>query len=326
MDEKYNLKTVPTNTKLYKTTEYNCDDIFDYMKLEPSQPCKSNKMLWLSEDKERALSYGPNLKMFQVEAEMSLWNLLENDYFEFFFRDETIDDEFTGKMQSLSRLFGKGSPLNYQAANLYSFLSGSGTSVRSQLSTLEDLKEEMDTNTNLKVLNFDGKTLDQMHVTPDGKTLYDVINEYITIGINLDQEQLNLTNQRLSIYVFDQILLKFMCINEKNNPKGIKGWYVPKVTTVWTEIVKGQSVPDMGEIALFDCNSLSKCEFSSEKASLKKKQRRKSKKKRFTKKSKKKKRKSKGKKKSKRRKYKRLTKKGREWVKSMSNYMKQKRK
>ena len=320
MDEKYNLETVPTNTKLYKTTEYNCDDIFDYMKLEPSQPCKSNKMLWLSEDKERALSYGPNLKMFQVEAEMSLWNLLENDYFEFFFRDETIDDEFTGKMQSLSRLFGKGSPLNYQAANLYSFLSGSGMTVRSQLSTLEDLKEEMDTNTNLKVLNFDGKTLDQMHVTPDGKTLYDVINEYITIGINLDQSQLNLTNQRLSIYVFDQILLKFMCINEKKNPIGIKGWYVPKVTTVWTEIVKGQSVPDMGEIALFDCNSLSKCEFSSEKASLKKKQRRKSKKKRFTKKSKKKKRKSK------RRKYKRLTKKGREWVKSMSNYMKQKMK
>ena len=179
----------------------------------------------------------------------------------------------------------------------------------------------MDTNTNLKVLNFDGKTLDQMHVTPDGKTLYDIIDEYITIGINLDQEQLNLTNQRLSIYVFDQILLKFMCINEKKNPHGIKGWYVPKGTqTVWTEIVKGQSVPDMGEIALFDCNSLAKCQFSSERASLKKKKRRKSKKKRFTKK------KRKSKKKKSKRKFKRLTKKGKEWAKSMSNYMKQKKK
>ena len=34
MDEKYNLKTIPTNTKLYKTTEHNCDDIFDYMNLD----------------------------------------------------------------------------------------------------------------------------------------------------------------------------------------------------------------------------------------------------------------------------------------------------
>ena len=51
--EKYNLKTIPTNTKLYKTTEYNCDDIFDYMKLEPSQPCKSNKMFGLNFRKYR---------------------------------------------------------------------------------------------------------------------------------------------------------------------------------------------------------------------------------------------------------------------------------
>ena len=46
----------------------------------------------------------------------------------------------------------------------------------------------MDNNTHLKELNFDGKTLAQMNVTPDDKTLYEVIDEYITIGINLDKD------------------------------------------------------------------------------------------------------------------------------------------
>ena len=88
-----------------------------------------------------------------------------------------------------------------------------------------------------------------------------------------NEEQLKLTNQRLSIYGLDQLLLKLLCLNEKVNHNDIHGWYVePGTQTVWTEIVNGQQVSDMGEIALFDCRNLVEC---SAKGSIKKKTKRK---------------------------------------------------
>ena len=44
MNQTNNLVTIKNDTKLYKTTDYDCDSIFDFMKLEPSEPCKTNKI------------------------------------------------------------------------------------------------------------------------------------------------------------------------------------------------------------------------------------------------------------------------------------------
>jgi hypothetical protein len=45
---------------LYKTVSYECEDIIKYMS-EDKGPCQTNKMIWLTEDIERALSYGEDL-------------------------------------------------------------------------------------------------------------------------------------------------------------------------------------------------------------------------------------------------------------------------
>ena len=50
------MTTVPIHTKLYKTVSFTCKSISEYMRLFPEEPCRTNKMLWLSEDKERALA------------------------------------------------------------------------------------------------------------------------------------------------------------------------------------------------------------------------------------------------------------------------------
>lgn len=321
---KYDLKKINRDTKLYKTTEYDCDSIFDYMKLERNQPCKTNKMIWLSESEERAKFYGNQIKIFNVDSEIYLWKLMEEPYS--FFLDNYVDNEFKGQMQVLLRLFGEGETLKDQAKTLYNFLTGSGIfNVRIQFDMLKNIRSQLTEKDNI---TFDNKTLGQFKITPDNKTLDDIINDYIAIGDTFDEETMNQTKQRLSIYGFDQILLKLICKSEQTSPNGIHGWYIPKdTTTVWVEVVNDNVVTDMEEIALFDNNSLSKCELSLEKASLKKKKRKKSKRKKKKKKSSKKKRFTKKRKVSKKRKkYKRLTKKGKEWAKSMSNYMKQKKK
>ena len=111
-------------------------------------------------------------------------------------------------------------------------------------------------------------------ITPDNKRFEDLINEYIDIGEKLSDVEKELTNQRLSIYGLDQILLKLMCFNEKLLNKDLKGWCVPSGTqTVWAEYVDGKKLSDMGEIILFDCSNLVECELPS--GALKKKKKRK---------------------------------------------------
>ena len=268
---KYDLKKINHDVKLYKTTEYDCDSIFDYMKLERNEPCKTNKMIWLSESEERAKSYGDQIKIFNVNSGIYLWKLMDEPYL--FFLDNYVDNEFKGQMQTLLRLFGEGETLKEQAKTLYNFLTGSGIfNVRIQYNLLKNIRSQLDEKDNL---TFENEILSQMKITPDNKTLNDIINDYIEIGNAFDEEKLNQTKQRLSIYGFDQILLKLICKSEQTNPKGIQGWYIPKDTnTVWVEVVNDNVVTDMEEIALFDNSSLSKCnEFL--RASLKKKKRKK---------------------------------------------------
>tara|TARA_Y100001970_G_scaffold253401_1_gene328145 strand:+ start:1972 stop:2901 length:930 start_codon:yes stop_codon:yes gene_type:complete len=305
---------IKLNTELYKSVNFPCKEIVEYMKTFPDQSCGSNKMIWLSENKSRALSYGFNLKIFKTKSDIELWNLMREPYL--FQLEHINDEEFKGIMQSILRLFGD--TFNNQCISLYGFLTGSSLfSVRVQLSLLKSIYTEMIDNEK-DDLTFNEKTISQLKVTPDSKSFKDVLKKYIEIGDNLNDSELKLKNQRLSIYGLDQILLKLMCFNEKENDKhGIKGWYIPSGTqTVWKELIDGKLVSDMGEIALFNCNNLIEC--TSERASLKKSKRRR--------KSKRKKKKSKRKKKKSKRKFKRLTKKGKEWAKSMSNFMKQKRK
>ena len=294
---KYDLKKIDRDVKLYKTTEYDCDSIFDYMKLERNEPCKTNKMIWLSESEERAKFYGDQIKIFNVDSEIYLWKLMEEPYL--FFLDNYVDNEFKGQMQTLLRLFGEGETLKDQANTLYNFLTGSGIfNVRIQHDMLKNIRSQLTEKDNL---TFDNETLSQMKITPDNKTLNDIINDYIAIGNAFDEETMNQTKQRLSIYGFDQILLKLICKSEQTNPKGIHGWYIPKDTnTVWVEVVNDNVITDMEEIALFDNSSLSKCnEFL--RASLKKKKRKRSKRKR--KKSKRKRKNTKKRKVTKRRRY-----------------------
>ena len=155
---------------------------------------------------------------------------------------------------------------------MYGLLTGSPPfSVNVQLNTLKTIRD------NIKdyddIFRYDGNTIGQIMITPDKKEFANVIDEYISVGDSLDETQLRLTNQRLSIYGLDQLLLKLMCLNEKINHNDIHGWYVePGTQTVWTEIVNGQQVSDMGEIALFDCRNLVDC---AAKGSIKKKTNRK---------------------------------------------------
>jgi len=211
-------------------------------------------MLWLSEDKERALSYGSSLKIFTTTADLDLWNLLGNEYP---FQLKKHDVEFRGKMDNIMNIFGPGN-LSIKATALYDFLTGSGLTAKKQLATLKSIYSEINENTELV---FDSKTTAQTIMTPDSKSFEGVIEEYIKIGEELDEDQLATTNQRLSIYGLDQILLKMICLNENSSiKKGINGWIVPSGTqTVWTEFVDEVKVSDMGEIALFDCSNLILC-------------------------------------------------------------------
>ena len=265
------VKIIDKGTQLFKTVSFPCGSIKSYMDIKPSKPCYTNKMLWLSEDKERALSYGSDLKIFMVNYDLNLWNLT-NDIIPNFLNDK-IDDEYPGINSTILRVISRDSlNLREQTINLYGLLTGSQPfSVNVQLNVLKTIRD------NIKdyddIFRYDGNTIGQIMITPDKKEFANVIDEYISIGNDLDEEQLKLTNQRLSIYGLDQLLLKLLCLNEKVNHNDIHGWYVePGTQTVWTEIVNGQQVSDMGEIALFDCRNLVEC---SAKGSIKKKTKRK---------------------------------------------------
>ena len=167
-------------------------------------------MLWLSEDKERALSYGSSLKTFMTKSDIELWDLMGPVYP---FQIKDADVEFVGKMDNIMNLFGPGD-LSMKANSLYSFLTGSGSyNVEKQLAFLKAIHSEIEDDANLV---FDGKTASQTIMTPDAKSFKDVVQEYIKIGDDLGPVLLGpeITNQRLSIYGLDQILLKMMCLNE----------------------------------------------------------------------------------------------------------------
>ena len=286
------VKIIDKGTQLFKTVSFPCGSIKSYMDIKPSKPCYTNKMLWLSEDKERALSYGSDLKIFMVNYDLNLWNLT-NDTIPYFLNDK-IDDEYPGINSTILRVISRDSlNLREQTINLYGLLTGAPPfSVNVQLNVLKTIRD------NIKdyddIFRYDGNTIGQIMITPDKKEFANVIDEYISIGNDLDETQLRLTNQRLSIYGLDQLLLKLLCLNEKVNHNDIHGWYVePGTQTVWTEIVNGQQVSDMGEIALFDCRNLVDC---AAKGSIKKKTKRKKRKNKSKSKPKKSKRKSKPKK------------------------------
>ena len=265
------VKIIDKGTQLFKTVSFPCGSIKSYMDIKPAKPCYTNKMLWLSEDKERALSYGSDLKIFEVNYDLNLWNLTIDNIPNFL--NDKIDDEYPGINSTILRVISRDSlNLREQTINLYGLLTGSPPfSVNVQLNVLKTIRDNIKDYGN--IFRYDGNTIGQIMITPDKKEFANVIDEYISIGNDLDEGQLKLTNQRLSIYGLDQLLLKLMCLNEKINHNDIHGWYVePGTQTVWTEIVNGKQVSDMGEIALFDCRNLVEC---SAKGSIKKKTKRK---------------------------------------------------
>ncbi len=265
------IENIAVNTHLYKTVSYPCASIKSYMDTYPDKTCYTNKMLWLSEDLERAKSYGSDVKKFSVQKELNLVNLMSDTPPSFL--NDYLDDEYNGINLTILRVICRHSlNLKEQALHLYGLLTGSYSySVNSQLSMLKSIRDNIEDYGN--IFTFDEQTVGQLKMTPDQKQFIDVINDYISIGAKLNNEQLKLNNQRLSIYGLDQLLLKLMCLNEIIRINEIHGWYVPKGTqTVWTEIVNGKKVSDMGEIALFDCSNLVEC---SAKGGIKKKTKRK---------------------------------------------------
>jgi len=259
---------------LFKSVQYTCDSISTFMNQFPSQRCRTNKMIWLSESKLRAQSYGQNLKMFRAASDIDLWDFIESPY-QFNLESGYIDDEFKGKFQSVLRLLGEGQDLNFQAGMLYGLLSGVNFTVGTQLSILKSIYALVNDNSDLV---FNEQALAQLSMTPDYKDMQTVLKEYIDLADDFTESNLRMKNQRLSIYGFDQILLKLMCVNEEvGNQTGISGWYIPQDTkSVWTEVVSGYIVSDMGELAIFDSRKLINC--ASERASLKKNKSKKSRK------------------------------------------------
>ena len=248
---------------LFKSVSYDCESIFEYMEKDPSSKCKTNKMIWLSENEERALSYGDDIKYFRVMKELTLLDFVGEDCtydFSSSLTYENIDSELRGKMNTILKLIGGNSKLLYQSQLLYSFLTGNNFTVGMQLEILKSILDTIEEDENGDYeLELDDETISQMKVTPDEKSLKRILNEYIELGEELDSDQKKLKNQRLSIYIFDQILLKLICLNENLNSvdNNIHGWYIPydsDYSTVWIEMVNGEQVSDMSEIALFNAS------------------------------------------------------------------------
>jgi hypothetical protein len=247
---------------LYKTASYECSAITEFMGGFPDQPCRTNKMIWLTEDIERALSYGEDLKIFKLRSDVDLYDLMSSESYNFSLEESVKDDEeFKGVMGMVLDIIGEGSlTISDKCLQLYGFLTGSETfNTERQLNILKAIRLKL---SELGDIKFNDKSIPLLRITPDDKTFQDVIQEYIEIGDKLSPGEKKINNQRLSIYFLDQILLKLMCHNEKTSAlkKDIKGWYVGSRTqTVWTEKVNGKIVSDMGEIALFDCKDLIEC-------------------------------------------------------------------
>jgi len=244
--------TVCAGTELWKTAIYPCAEIQKYM--ESGSGCRIRNMIWLTEDRDRALSYGPkeNLKSFTLISDVDLWNLMSGVTYPFEdtpMKSAFTDIELKGPMMMALNLFGGGSSRS-KCIDLYNFLTGTNMTVKAQLVLLSNIHEQLE-----KIGHETFKTIEFRHakMTPD-KILFDeVIHRYMDLGKKLSQDK---DNQRLSIYGLDQILLKLICHQESSyTTTGVKGWYIPSGTkTVWTEIVGGQEVSDMGEIALFNVN------------------------------------------------------------------------
>ena len=247
---------VEAGLTLWKTTEYTCDGIKTYMDEDMLQ-CHTRNMIWLTEDRDRALSYGPEkyLKSFTLNRDIQLWNLM-SDYL-YPFKDVIMrsaaeeDPEIKGPMMTALNLFGVGGDsAKSKCVALYNFLTGAGMNVRGQLDILLSIQIELP-----KIAKtFNSIEFQRTEMTPDNRPFNEVIETYIECGRRLDEEQKTENHQRLSIYVLDQILLKLICYQEYvSKTSGVQGWYIPSGTnTVWTEIVGGQEVSDMGEIVLFN--------------------------------------------------------------------------
>ena len=83
--------TVRAGTKLWKTAIYPCDAIQKYM--GSGAGCRIRNMIWLTEDRDRALSYGPNLKSFTLTSDVDLWNLMSGVTYPF--EDTPMKSAFT---------------------------------------------------------------------------------------------------------------------------------------------------------------------------------------------------------------------------------------
>ena len=243
-----------SSKKLWKTAIYPCVEIQKYM--GSGSGCRIRNMIWLTEDRDRALSYGPeeNLKSFTLTSDVDLWNLMSGVTYPF---EETpmnsafTDTELKGPMMMALNLFGGGASRS-KCIDLYNFLTGTNMTVGGQIVLLSNIHERLD-----KIGHETFKTIEFRHakMTPDEIRFDEVIKRYMDLGTTLSQHK-ELMNQRLSIYGLDQILLKLICHQElSDTTTGVKGWYIPSgTTTVWTEIVGEQKVSDMGEIALFNVN------------------------------------------------------------------------
>ena len=246
--------TVRAGTKLWKTAIYPCAEIQTYM--GSGSGCRIRNMIWLTEDRDRALSYGPeeNLKLFTLTSDVDLWNLMSGVTYPF---EETpmnsafTDTELKGPMMMALNLFGGGSSRS-KCIDLYNFLTGTNMTVGGQIVLLSNIHERLD-----KIGHETFKTIEFRHakMTPDEIRFDEVIKRYMDLGRTLSQHK-ELMNQRLSIYGLDQILLKLICHQElSDTTTGVRGWYIPSGTkTVWTEVVGEHKVSDMGEIALFNVN------------------------------------------------------------------------
>jgi len=187
--------SIKKDTVLFKSVSYSCESIFDYMEKDPSSKCKTNKMIWLSENEDRARSYGSDIKFFRVVKDLTLLDFVGEDCnydFSPSLTTDTIDSELVGKMSSILKLIGGSSKLSYQSQLLHSLLTGFNFSVGMQLETLKTISDTLEEIKDSDYeLEFDDATISQMKVTPDGKSLKMALDEYIEIGEELDSDQKN---------------------------------------------------------------------------------------------------------------------------------------
>ena len=131
------IVNIKSGELLYKTVSYDCESIYSYMNNEPDKPCYTNKMLWLSQDLNRALSYGSDVKIFEVKNELNLINLMIDTIPNFL--NDKLDDEYPGINSTILRVISRDSlNLREQTINLYGLLTGS-YSVSVQLSILKSI-------------------------------------------------------------------------------------------------------------------------------------------------------------------------------------------